>query len=116
MLRTSLDQQEKFLREVQKRLEAERDSTVDATIGFSSICPVHHAKMRVQRVPIAYGLLVHGTASPPFDVRERNFPFAEGYRRGGCVVSDYSPRRALIYICTNCQRAEKEWINERKTK
>lgn len=116
LLRTSLDGQEKFLHEVQKKLEARRDTIVDATIGVSGICPVHHVKMGVQRVPIAYGLLIAGPTSPPFHVEKRDFPFARSYWPGGCIVDGASPRRALIYICTDCQRAEKKWITARKTK
>jgi len=36
------------------------------------------------------------------------------YWRGGCIIRDKS--KALVYICPECQRAEKRWIREQKSK
>ena len=87
-----------------KEFEAGRDTTK----GVSNICPVHKSEMRIVRAPISYGLhRYYGPHDPSLSVRHREFPFALNYWLGGCVVGDYT--EAKIYICPDCQRAEKEW-------
>jgi hypothetical protein len=96
-------------REEYEKLKADRDTTT----GVSDICPVHKAKMRVQRVPIVYGML---SWDPTLDVRKRRFPNALVFYPGGCVETDISPSHAFIYICPDCRRAEKKWRSDHGTK
>lgn len=111
-IRAALVQKEKALREELKILEG----ALDTTESVSNICPVHSVKMQTKRVPIGYGMRAQSPTAPPFDVRKREFPFALNYWRGGCETSDLSPADAVIYICPGCQRAEKKWSNEHRSK
>ena len=88
-------------------LQLELQAGRDTTKGVSNVCPVHKAQMRIARAPIVYGLLMVRPTDPPRDVRSREFPFALDYLAGGCVVGDYT--EAKIYICPDCQHAEKQW-------
>ena len=97
-----LAESEHYWASLLKKIEAGRDTTE----GVSNICPAHNRRMRVIRVPIAYGLLAI-RRDPSLERRQQEFPFARDYWPGGCVVGPYT--EAKIYICPDCQRAEKEW-------
>ncbi len=99
----TLTQRERELAVRLKELEAGRDTTK----GVSNICPVHKTEMRIVRAPIYYGLHGYAPRDSSLSVRHREFPFALNYWLGGCVVGDYT--EAKIYICPDCQRAEKQW-------
>ena len=98
-----LAEREHYWASLLRKIEAGRDTTE----GVSNICPAHNRKMRVIRVPIAYGLLAIRRSDPSLELRHQEFPFALDYWPGGCVVGPYT--EAKIYICPDCQRAEKEW-------
>jgi hypothetical protein len=105
-VRAVLEKQEQFISEGLKELKI----PLDTTQGVSNFCPVHKIRMGVRRVHIAYGLLMPRLTDPPFDLRKRQFPFALDYWRGGCIIQGKST--ALIYICPECQRAERQWISD----
>jgi hypothetical protein len=68
--------------------------------------------MIVAEVPIVYGLLLEFSNPSPYlkaasAAREAKFPHAERWSWGGCCVADARTKR--IYICAECERAEKEW-------
>lgn len=88
-----------------KKIQADWDTTE----GVSNICPTHKRKMSVIRAPISYGLTMTFLGNVPPEIRQREFPFALDYWRGGCVVRPYT--KAKIYSCPDCQRAEKQWRN-----
>ena len=98
-----LTERERAYATILKKIEAGRDTTE----GVTNICPAHKTKMRVIRAPISYGLPGYGPHDPSPTVRLREFPFALDYWLGGCVVGAYT--EAKIYVCSDCQRAEKQW-------
>ena len=98
-----LDEREREILAKLRKVEA----SLDKTKGISPICPTHNIKMRVERVPVAGGMKILDRNDPPWDVRQREFPFALDYFPGGCVTKDNL--KAKVYICPDCQRADKQW-------
>ena len=84
--------------------------TVDATTKQSGVCPVHDVRMLKRTVEITYGLPAASTPPPSRDKRARDFPFGEPQYLGGCVVSDDSPKYAVVYACPRCESALKLWV------
>jgi hypothetical protein len=82
---------------------------VDKTAGTSGICPVHGTKMRKKKAPISYGLAEYQPELP-------KFPYARNYHPGGCVAIGREPAHAIIYVCPDCQRDEKQWRNKQDAK
>jgi hypothetical protein len=84
--------------------------TADYTVGVSTICEIHHIQMQRTTVPIAYGLLsVDAQAEAKYAVSTNSFPHAETFAFGGCVVSDHSPKNAVIFICPECKKTAARW-------
>ena len=102
VLRTLAEREHDYA-SILNRIEAGRDSTK----GVNNICPVHKRQMRVIRAPIAYGMPLILRSDPSPALRQAEFPFARNYWLGGCRVGPYT--EAKIYICLDCQRAEKQW-------
>jgi hypothetical protein len=93
------------------RLHAPRVEVADYTTGESAICEIHHTQMERAVVPIAYGLmpLPDARMQARYAASTNSFPHAETYALGGCVVSDNSPIKAVIYRCPQCKKAAAEW-------
>ncbi len=77
-----------------------------------NVCSVHNVQMTVAEVPIVYGLLLEFSSPSPYRAaataaREAQFPHSERWSWGGCCVT--VDRTTRIYICTECERAEKQW-------
>jgi hypothetical protein len=108
-----LRETDKLVREEIKKTTERIQTPVDRTEGISPICPVHGVKMRSKQVPILYGLLNPFPDDPTPDVRRHQFPYALTYWPAGCVERD--PINAIIYICPECQGAEKRWRSEHRS-
>jgi hypothetical protein len=69
-------------------------------------CEVHGLKLEKDEVEVVYGLL-------PFDEERmeahKNFPHANTWVGGGCVISGDSPERFEVIYCRACRAAEEEW-------
>ena len=70
------------------------------------VCGVHHVQMQLSNVPVAYGLLM--TSKAERYCRDR-FPHARAFARGGCVVTEESPKFTPVYICPRCVAACEEY-------
>jgi len=95
-------------------IETIRDG--DALLYDAAICPLHHTRMARTDIEISYGLPMREF----LDAMEQ-FHGGPGFRLGGCVVSDISPRSERGYKCAECVAAygrwEKKWeaeVAERK--
>ena len=84
--------------------------TVDTTTKQSDVCPAHGVRMAKRQVEITYGLPPASSPQPAREVRAHKFPFGEPLYLGGCVVSDDSPKYALVYVCPQCELAAKKWF------
>lgn len=76
------------------------------------ICGVHHQRMELRNVPVAYGMGAY-QATP---YCEEHFPHARDRAVGGCVVSDDSPEFAAIYLCPSCVAGCNEYRQTHPTK
>ena len=84
--------------------------TVDDTVGETSVCQVHHIQMVRTTVPIEYGLPVWTPqAQARYAASTNAFPRAETFILGGCIVEPNFPRKAVIYMCTECLKAAQTW-------
>ena len=80
--------------------------TADYTCGETVDCELHQTHMTKTNVPIVYGLIRLNEWGRALEVASSNsFPHAEECVLGGCIV--YTPTQAVIYICSDCQRARK---------
>lgn len=88
----------------------------DAVLYDAAICPLHHTRMVRADIEISYGY-------PMREFRDalQEFHGGPGFRLGGCVVLDNSPRSERGYKCADCvaayERWEKKWeaeVAERK--
>jgi hypothetical protein len=77
-----------------------RVSEGDKVLLDRSICSLHHIKMEKRKVEISYGLWAPTSEADQYCVD--HFPNYEDYALGGCVVTDNSPKSAVIYICPKC--------------
>src|SRR5690606_32981421 len=72
------------------------------------ICEVHNVPMKRGTVPIRYGL---GPAPPGWGgTREKEFPNANSYIMGGCLVDVDNPETDRVTYCPVCRAAENEYI------
>lgn len=88
--------------------------TADQTRGASGTCEVHGIHMAKRSVPIAYGLIrlnEYGRARQT--VLTNSFPHADEFVLGGCIVG--APTQAVIYVCSDCQKALKKWEATRES-
>ena len=87
--------------------------TADYTTGESAVCEIHHIQMEHTVVPIGYGLILpDAKAQARFAASTNEFPHANTFVLGGCVVSDDSPKRAVIYTCPECKKAASRWDSD----
>jgi TonB family protein len=83
-------------------------------------CPIHGTVMAVEVVSAEYGLMMRGgnEDSPEeqrkeaerdayLEAREKTFPEANRYARGGCIV--HEPKEEMYY-CHACRKAERTWL------
>lgn len=75
------------------------------------MCEIHSQEMRIVRVPIYYG-------TPPYwdekwkaeqQAFTTSFPYAHEWVAGGCTKWFDSPKKATVFVCSDCQMAEKDW-------
>jgi hypothetical protein len=96
----------------------------DYTLYEPKVCEVHHVEMRAELVPIHYGTPVSMFRNPDGtrrlapeeidpDLRQKLYPHAAHSTWGGCVVSNHSAQSARIRICTDRERDEQRWREER---
>lgn len=79
-------------------------------------CSVHHIPMRIELVPVYYGLppgLEPGSPeeraqSEYREAEESRFPNAPTFVRGFCTVS--SEKQAEVYVCPLCRKARNAWF------
>jgi Carboxypeptidase regulatory-like domain len=62
-------------------------------------CEVHHKKLRLDTVPISYGLVVLD-----FDAVNKYYPNSNHVAYGGCVIDCY--KKAEVLYCQSCRAAE----------
>jgi hypothetical protein len=83
----------------------------DGVAEQSNVCEIHHFRMRLQLVPILYGLPTQDSVYlRELTVRAQQFPHRSGPVLGGCVVSSESPRQAKVWVCEKCDAAWKQWL------
>ncbi|MCA1635250.1 MAG: hypothetical protein LC802_16560 [Acidobacteria bacterium] len=74
-------------------------------------CEFHGLELEKDSVEIVYGLL-------PFDEEKmeacRNFPHANTWVGGGCLISSDNPERVEVLYCRACRAAEEEWEAARR--
>jgi len=88
--------------------------TADVTRGASRTCEPHGIQMTKTNEPIAYGLIrpnEYGRARQAASTN--NFPHAEEWLLGGCILG--TPTQAVIYVCSDCQKALKKWEANRES-
>jgi hypothetical protein len=86
-------------------------SHTDLTKRVSSKCELHGIQMAKTNVPIVYGLIRLNEYGRARQVLSTNsFPHAEECVLGGCILD--TPTQAVIYVCSDCQRALHKWENE----
>jgi hypothetical protein len=83
----------------------------DAAVQYKK-CEVHNEWMKVDEIPIAYGL-------PSYDkkyteARDKLFPNANTYSCGVCCVSPDSPEKEKALYCESCRKAKIEWEKKHK--
>jgi hypothetical protein len=81
------------------------------TIYDSRVCPIHHRRMRAEKVPIKYGYLFHSSDDPPPYGYSCEFPYRHcPYIEGGCVVVfGQSPDSTEVLFCSGCDSAFAVW-------
>ena len=72
----------------------------DKVLLDRSSCSLHHITMEKRQVEIRYGMPPPPPAAEAYCIE--HFPNHRDYAVGGCVVSDDSPKSAVIYICQKC--------------
>jgi hypothetical protein len=85
----------------------------DLTKRVSSKCELHGIQMTKTNVPIVYGLIrlnQYGQARQA--ISTNSFPHADDCVLGGCIVG--TPTQAVVYVCSDCQKALQKWENERE--
>lgn len=71
----------------------------------TGICQRHHIHMERRLVAVTYGLPMRDDA---YVAAMGDFPNAEANVNGGCDPSA-GPRKASIYVCPECKRAQLQW-------
>lgn len=72
-------------------------------------CEIHGVQLKYGRMPIYYGLM----GPPPGwgEVRANNFPHANSYIMGGCVIEiDNNREEGRAYYCPECRVAEQAYL------
>jgi recombinational DNA repair protein (RecF pathway) len=69
------------------------------------LCHVHHVPMQKKIVQVSYGFPAWSDAYVRASAR---FPHADKEVNGGCDPSP-GPRKATVYVCPECKRAQLKW-------
>ena len=83
----------------------------DGLAGHSSTCEVHGIEMDTHTVPIEWGLTVIELEQPYDQIRATLFPNSKRNYLGVSDLSD-GTSYALVYVCPECEIAEREWLNQ----
>ena len=76
-------------------------------------CLLHNRDMVRKRVPLAYGNDdIAGGDTIPAMVRIMRFPHAREYAVSSKAEQKRSPKTASVFVCADCQEAEKRWKQE----
>jgi hypothetical protein len=105
------------VKEASERLKEGAARVRDQTRGKSDICPVHKVKMPAKEVPVQFGL--PATFLPEFrKLKAAEFPFAEEFISGGCVLDDdpLFPETGKVFVCPKCVAAWNRWLEAAKKK
>ena len=70
-------------------------------------CQVHGEWMKVDDVPIAYGLIIDEKSFA--NAKVKFFPNARTSYRGGCTISGNDPQEQRLLYCASCRKAQSEW-------
>jgi len=88
-------------------LEPYDDCTGFADLDDQGLCAVHHRALKKALVPIHYGHIVDFKEID----REKFFPNATDWFRGGCVISSNDKHQALVLQCARClEERETRWL------
>ncbi|MGB7624023.1 MAG: hypothetical protein WBN92_16880 [Terriglobia bacterium] len=71
-------------------------------------CEVHKIQLKKARVRVVYGLPLEAV-DPKARKARTQFPNANSYAGGGCIVSREAPRTEEVLYCPECRIAEKKW-------
>jgi hypothetical protein len=78
--------------------------------GHPKSCPVHHLRLKKEKLEIVYGLVVDPCGSSErIASAAKNFPYANSVIYGGCVVESDSPTYKEVLYCERCREVEKSW-------
>ncbi|NLT51764.1 MAG: hypothetical protein GXX85_12705 [Ignavibacteria bacterium] len=86
----------------------QNDSIIDLTTGRSSICPIHLCEMKKDTVPNI------GHANLGLDyamIAPKKFPYSKEFVMGNAYFN-----KAIVFVCKDCIKAEKQWRNNKKNK
>ena len=75
----------------------------------TGVCELHHARMEDRVVQVSYGLPMRDEKYVA--AMGRAFPNAEAEVNGGCDPSA-GPRKAHIFVCPECKRAQLKWARK----
>ena len=79
----------------------------------SGQCQLHKREMSKKTVPVVFGLNgVSKEDKVPADTRVRFFPHAAEYSASDQAGQKSAPKTAAVYVCPDCQAAEKKWKQE----
>jgi hypothetical protein len=82
----------------------------EASGGYPKSCPVHHLRLRREKLGIIYGLVADPCAgSERIASAAKNFPYANSVIYGGCVIEPSSPKYKEVLYCERCREVEKSW-------
>jgi hypothetical protein len=90
---TRLDMTLRYIWNVSDKAEGDR-------FAATTKCQVHYRKMEMVLVGVGYGLEVVDREYER--LRNGEFPNAEPYKRGGCVISPGAPLKAWVPRCRKC--------------
>lgn len=88
------------------------EAPLEVPVTEPETCPVHGDELKVELVPIQYGLPARMSDKAYGRACEERFPMANATSGGGCVISDAMPRSAPTRYCESCRRALAAWSAE----
>jgi hypothetical protein len=76
-------------------------------------CLLHKRDMSPKKVPVVFGFNDTAKDDPvPADARVRFFPHAAEFSVNSHAGEKGTPKTAKVYVCPDCQNAEKKWKQE----
>jgi len=76
-------------------------------------CQIHEVVLKKDLVPIHYGL--PGIPCGYLEARSNRFPHANDHDPGGCSLTTFSPRSAVVLYCLACRREKTSWHTEMRS-